>query len=64
MVKPIMQNSLRPTLPRPLNSPLPGKKRPSPLRVLLVSWLLFGCIGTLWSFASPLMSIPDEPADS
>lgn len=38
------------------------QKRPSPLRVLLVAWLLFGCIGSLWTFASPLMSIPDEPA--
>jgi hypothetical protein len=57
-----MQNSLTPTLRRPLNSSLPDRNRPSPLRVLLVSWLLFGCIGTLWSFASPLMSIPDEPA--
>jgi Predicted membrane protein (DUF2142) len=38
----------------PRRTPLP--------KVLLVSWLLFGCIGSLWSFASPLMSVPDEPA--
>ncbi|WP_082178291.1 DUF2142 domain-containing protein [Arthrobacter sp. ZBG10] len=35
---------------------------PSPVRVLVTAWLLFGCLGSIWSFASPLMSVPDEPA--
>lgn len=57
-----MRKTTRPSLP-PQFKPYPADgKRPSPLRVLLVAWLLFGSIGTLWSFASPLMSIPDEPA--
>lgn len=40
---------------RPLDGPSPG-------RVLLVAWVLIGLLGTVWCFASPLMSVPDEPA--
>lgn len=36
--------------------------RASPLRVLVIAWLLLGAAGTLWCCASPLMSVPDEPA--
>jgi hypothetical protein len=57
-----MHNSISPSLPPLLKSFTADGQRPSPLRVLLVAWLLFGCIGSIWSFASPLMSIPDEPA--
>lgn len=36
--------------------------RPSPVVVLFLSWLLLGAAGNIWSFASPLMSAPDETA--
>lgn len=31
-------------------------------RILLLSFLLIGALSTLWALASPLMSVPDEPA--
>ncbi len=57
-------------MPRsPLNQVLPigepsGQRldRPSPTRVLLIAWVLIGLLGSVWCFASPLMSVPDEPA--
>lgn len=62
MLKPIMQDLKRPSL-LPVRKTLTGDgQRPSPLRVFLTAWLLFGCLGSVWSFASPLMSAPDEPA--
>ncbi|TLM85661.1 DUF2142 domain-containing protein [Pseudarthrobacter sp. NamE2] len=36
--------------------------RPSPGKVLLIAWVLIGLLGSVWCFASPLMSVPDEPA--
>lgn len=36
--------------------------RPSPVTVLVIGWLLLGAAGSIWSFASPLMSAPDEAA--
>ena len=57
-----MQKFTTPSLSPVLSSSPTSGGRPSPLRVLLVAWLLFGSIGSLWSFASPLMSVPDEPA--
>jgi len=35
---------------------------PSQLHVLLIAWLLIGAASTVWCFASPLMSAPDEAA--
>lgn len=57
-----MHKTTSPLLRPSLRSIPTDGRPPSPLRVLLIAWLLFGCIGSLWSFASPLMSIPDEPA--
>lgn len=34
----------------------------SPMRVWLIAFLLFTTAGILWGFASPLMSVPDEPS--
>lgn len=45
--------------PRPRSS---SGKSPSPIAVLLVSWLLIGAAGSIWCFASPLLSAPDETA--
>lgn len=39
-----------------------SRKKPTPLRVLFISWLIFGFLGSIWAFASPIMSVPDEPA--
>ncbi|MEV4988404.1 DUF2142 domain-containing protein [Pseudarthrobacter sp. LMD1-1-1.1] len=51
------------SLPMPkIRTAGPRRIPPSPLRVLIVAWLIFGSIGSVWSFASPLMSVPDEPA--
>ncbi|MDQ0673465.1 hypothetical protein QFZ36_001026 [Pseudarthrobacter siccitolerans] len=47
---------------RPAPSLQAVRVRPGQLRVLFLAWLLIGAAGTIWCFASPLMSIPDEPA--
>lgn len=39
-----------------------NRKTPKPLRILFASWLIFGLLGSIWALASPIMSIPDEPA--
>ncbi|MET1088087.1 MAG: DUF2142 domain-containing protein [Arthrobacter sp.] len=57
-----MHTSTSPSLLPKSNPVRTPKSRPAPLRVLLIAWVLFGCIGSIWSFASPLMSVPDEPA--
>ena len=51
-----------PPLLSPTSSIQVSAARASPLRVLFIAWLLLGAAGTLWCFASPLMSVPDEPA--
>ncbi|MBT2566548.1 DUF2142 domain-containing protein [Arthrobacter sp. ISL-85] len=50
----LLMPKIKPTGSRPLP--------PSAMRVLMIAWLVFGSMGSVWSFASPLMSIPDEPA--
>lgn len=57
-----MPHSTLPPLLAKFNHLKTHRPAPSSFRVLIVAWLLFGCIGSVWSFASPLMSIPDEPA--
>ena len=54
-----MRNS-RLLVSTPNIQPIPGA--PCQLRVLLIAWLLIGAASTIWCFASPLMSAPDEPA--
>ncbi|WP_324642456.1 DUF2142 domain-containing protein [Pseudarthrobacter sp. LT1] len=57
-----MPYSTRPLLMPKIRTAGPRRLPPSPIRVLIVAWLIFGSIGSVWSFASPLMSVPDEPA--
>ena len=52
--------SKRLAIPGPASDGRP--ERPSSAKVLVVAWLLIGLLGSVWCFASPLMSAPDEPA--
>lgn len=52
--------SKRLAVPKP--SPNVRPVRASSLKVLLIAWMLLGLLGSVWCFASPLMSAPDEPA--
>ncbi|QDG63011.1 DUF2142 domain-containing protein [Pseudarthrobacter sp. NIBRBAC000502771] len=57
-----MPYSTRP-LPTPkIRTAGPRRRTPSPIQVLIIAWLILGSLGSAWSFASPLMSVPDEPA--
>jgi hypothetical protein len=37
-------------------------RRPSEARRWLVAWVVFASLGSLWALASPIFSVPDEPA--
>lgn len=44
------------------NDQIQIRKQPSPLRIFLALFLIFGTLISLWSLATPLMAFPDEPA--